>query len=118
MHFLIDEDLPRSIADSIRQAGHEASDVRDIGLQGASDKQIAAYAREYGLCLMTGDFDFADIRNYPPGDYAGLVVLKIPGIASAAYIKHLAEYLLTQTDVVDGLKGKLAIVESTRIRIR
>jgi len=118
MHFLIDEDLPRSIADSILVAGHEVSDVRDVGLRGASDREIAAYARNHALCLMTGDFDFADIRNYPPSDYSGLVVLRIPSIASVTYITRLVKFFLRQQDLVAGLNGKLAIVEPTQIRIR
>jgi predicted nuclease of predicted toxin-antitoxin system len=33
MRFLIDADLPRSVAEVIRRHGHEAIDVRDIGLR-------------------------------------------------------------------------------------
>jgi len=38
--FLIDEALPRSIARELRAAGHEADDVRDIGLRGQRDERI------------------------------------------------------------------------------
>jgi Domain of unknown function (DUF5615) len=50
---------------------HEAVYVRDIGMGGAADSDIAAYAQRYRLALVTRDFDFADIRNYPPTQYAG-----------------------------------------------
>ncbi len=43
MRFLIDEDLPRSTGDLLRQYGHDAIDIRDIGLKGSKDSQIAAY---------------------------------------------------------------------------
>jgi predicted nuclease of predicted toxin-antitoxin system len=66
MRFLVDEDLPRSLNDLIRSFGHESVDVRTTGLRGARDHLIASYAREEGRCLVTGDLDFADIRNYPP----------------------------------------------------
>lgn len=49
MGFLIDEDLPRSVGDLLRSHGHEATDIRDIGLRGAKDHQIAAYARDKKL---------------------------------------------------------------------
>ena len=52
MHFLIDEDLPRSTANILRQHGHEAMDVRDLGLRGARDADIAAYAKKNDLCLL------------------------------------------------------------------
>jgi predicted nuclease of predicted toxin-antitoxin system len=45
-----------------------------LGLQGAKDREIAAYARSEGLCLLTGEFDFSNVRNYPPKQYSGIVV--------------------------------------------
>ncbi len=118
MQFLIDEDLPRSTGDLLRKYEHEAIDVRDIGFKGAKDSQIAAYAQSRGLCLVTGDFDFSDIRNYPPAQYAGLIVLNIPRDSTALFILHLLESFLKQDKLVSELSGKLAIVEPGRIRIR
>jgi len=83
MRFLIDADLPRRTAGLIKSYGHESVDVRDMGLGGASDEQVAAYARAHQMCLLTGDFGFADIRNYPPEQFGGLVVLEIPKNATA-----------------------------------
>jgi len=118
MRFLVDEDLPRSTDDLLRRYGHEAVDVRDIGLRGAKDSHIASYAQSEGLCLITGDFDFSDIRNYPPGEYAGLVVLKLPRTATASFILNLVEGFLQREVVVAQIPGKLAIVEPGRVRIR
>lgn len=118
MRFLVDEDLPRSTDDMLQRYKHEAIDVRDIGLRGAKDHQIAAYAQSEGLCLLTGDFDFSDIRNYPPGEYSGLVVLKLPGTATASFIFNLLESFLQHEDLVVQMPGKLAIVEPGRVRIR
>lgn len=65
MQFLIDEDLPRSTGNLLPSYGHEASDVRDIGLRGAKDSQIASCAQNRDFCLVTGDFGYLDVRNYP-----------------------------------------------------
>jgi predicted nuclease of predicted toxin-antitoxin system len=46
--------------------GHDAVDVRDRGMGSATDDVIAEYARLNRRVLVTRDFDFADIRNYPP----------------------------------------------------
>ena len=118
MRFLVDEDLPRSTTNLLRRYGHEASDVRDIGLRGAKDPQIASYARSEGLCLVTGDFDFSDIRNYPPAQYHGIVVLGVPRNATASFIIDLLEGFLKQDALVSESPGKLAIVEAGRIRVR
>jgi predicted nuclease of predicted toxin-antitoxin system len=118
MRFLIDADLPRPTADLIGRMAHEAVDVRDIGLGAAKDPQIAAYAQANRLCLLTGDFDFSDIREYPPEDYSGLVVLTLPENANRDMILRLIESFLRQTDVLRRLPGRLAIVEFGRIRLR
>ena len=118
MRFLIDEDLPRSLSDLIRRYGHEPTDVRDTGLKGAKDAQIAAYAQKQGLCLITGDFDFADIRNYPPAKYKGIVVLSLPKNATGVFIINLADGFLRQSKVVLDVSGKLVIVEAGCIRVR
>jgi predicted nuclease of predicted toxin-antitoxin system len=118
MRFLVDEDLPRSTGDLVRRYGHQADDVRDIGLRGARDRQIAFHAQREGLCLLTGDFGFSDIRNYPPGEYSGLVVLKLPRTATASFILALLESFLRQNDLIARISGRLAIVEPGRVRIR
>jgi predicted nuclease of predicted toxin-antitoxin system len=118
MRFLIDADMPRSMADVIRRHGHQALDVRDVGPSLALDIDIAAYARSQRLCIVTGDFGFADIRIYPPTLYAGIIVLGLPRNASAAYINSLLDGVLGQAELVTQLPGKLAIVEAGRIRLR
>ncbi len=65
-----------------------------------------------------GDFDFSNIRNYPPAKYAGIVVLRLPRTATASYIVNLLESFLRQEELVAQISGKLAIVEPDRIRIR
>jgi hypothetical protein len=84
MDFLIDASLPRSTASTIASQGHQAIDVRDIGLGTADDSIIAAYALTQRLCLVTRDYDFADVRNYPPLQYAGIVVVD----ATPSYARH------------------------------
>ena len=118
MRFLVDEDLPRSTCALLREHGHIAFDVRDIGYRGAPDSEIAAYAQRERLCIVTGDLGFSDIRNYPPNEYAGLVVLKLPRTATASTILQLLESFVCQEDLVDTVSGKLAIVETGRVRIR
>ncbi len=118
MRFLVDADLPRRTAKLIQSYGHEAIDVRDIGMGTAHDAVIAAHAQNQSACLITGDGDFADIRNYPPQDYGGLVVLELPRDATATFILKLIESLLQPPNVLVRLPGRLAILEPGRIRLR
>jgi predicted nuclease of predicted toxin-antitoxin system len=86
MRFLLDANMPRSALGAVQRLGPEAVDIRDVGLGGAGDAQVAAYAREHRLLLITRDFDFSDIRNYSPAEFAGIVVLELPDDAVAATV--------------------------------
>jgi predicted nuclease of predicted toxin-antitoxin system len=118
MKFLIDANLPRPTADLVRRFGHEVRDVRDIGLGDALDEIIAAYAKNNAICLLTGDFDFADVRDYPPDEYSGIVVLALPDNANREFILWLVEAFLKQQEILDLLPGRLAIVDRAKIRLR
>jgi predicted nuclease of predicted toxin-antitoxin system len=118
MRFLLDADLPRSASEVVRQHGHEAVDVRDVGLRDAKDWQIARYAQKEKLFLLTADQDFADIRNYPPSQFAGIAVLSLPRNATSAFINRLLDSFLKQESLVSQLTARLAIVEPGRVRVR
>jgi hypothetical protein len=68
--------------------------------------------------LISGDFGFSDIRNYPPAEYNGLVILTAQGNATAAGLLDLLESLLKQDGILADIRGRLLIVERNRIRIR
>ncbi len=97
---------------------HDAVDVRDAGMRSASDAVIAAHAKHAGLTLVTRDFGFADIRNYPPSEYAGIVVLQLPDDATAAHVVKLLKEFVRREDWLAQLPGRLAIVEVWRVRFR
>jgi predicted nuclease of predicted toxin-antitoxin system len=118
VRFLIDADLPYSLEPLIVAHGHDALHVRDVGLGGASDATIADFARTERYAILTGDFDFADIRHYPPADYFGIAVLVLTPRMVSSDIHALVRSFLERRDVVDTLAGKLAIVEMGRVRIR
>ena len=40
LHFITDEDVPRSTARVLRDAGFDAVDVRDVGLRGKNDTEV------------------------------------------------------------------------------
>ncbi len=115
--FLVDEDLPRSTALSLREIGYIALDVRDCGLRGKSDEEIFEYAQEVEAIILTADRGFGSILRFTPGTYCGIVVAnfpnEIPTSELNAQIKR-ALSLLTEDD----LKGNLVIIKPKKIRIR
>jgi hypothetical protein len=72
----------------------------------------------HGRSWVTRDFDFADIRNYPPADYAGIIVLQLPEDATAAQAVKLLETFVRREDWLARMSGRLAILEVWRVRFR
>ncbi len=60
MKLIIDAQLPPSLAAALRQAGCEASAVREIGLRDAKDSAIWQYALQNNAAIITKDEDFAE----------------------------------------------------------
>src|SRR5438034_9728532 len=77
LKFKIDQNLPAEAAELLVRAGYDALTVNDQKLGGAEDDRIAAICRDEGRALVTLDLDFADIRQYPQGNRAGVLVLRL-----------------------------------------
>jgi hypothetical protein len=63
---------------------------------------------------MTFDTDFADIRQYPPGSHAGIVVFRLEDQRWA--VLHEPARKLVDLDIPDRLDRGLAIVDEMRTR--
>jgi predicted nuclease of predicted toxin-antitoxin system len=116
VRFKTDENLPEEVAESLREAGHEASTILEQGLGGEPDPDVASLCRLEQRSLITLELGFADIRTYPPREYPGLVILR-PGHQSKARVIRLFEQALPILET-EPLAGRLLIVEEERIRIR
>ena len=55
---LVDENLPPSLAAMLRQAGHDAVHVNQVGLAGTEDPTIMAHAHREGRTVVTLDRDY------------------------------------------------------------
>lgn len=118
MKFLLAANMPRSAASVLQGLGHQVEDVRDVLPKVADDATVVALAQSGQLVFVTRDFGFADIRNYPPNDFAGIIVLKIPDNAMASQVNQVLGCFVRDTGLLARLAGRLAIVESGRIRLR
>jgi predicted nuclease of predicted toxin-antitoxin system len=118
VRFFLDANMPRSAVSALSKLGHEVEFSRDIGMANERDEVIAARARETGAVLVTRDLDFADVRRYPPEQYAGIVVLRLPDDAIASDIVNVLERFASNPRFTTDLAGRLAVVEENRVRFR
>jgi predicted nuclease of predicted toxin-antitoxin system len=74
----LDENLPHDLVTALRGDGHDVHTVVDEQLAGESDPVVVAAAKDEGRLLLTLDRGIGDLRRYPPGSHAGVLVLR-PG---------------------------------------
>jgi predicted nuclease of predicted toxin-antitoxin system len=60
---LVDAQLPPALARWLREAGHEAQPVREVGLREAEDETICEHALRVGAVVVTKDEDFAALAK-------------------------------------------------------
>lgn len=116
MKIKLDENLPAALAALLRSANHDVSTVTQQRLSGASDASILEAAGAEERLVMTFDTDFADIRLYPVGTHAGIVVFRLED-QRWEVLKKPAERLIA-SGILERLHGGLAIVATERIRLR
>lgn len=116
MKIKLDENMPVALADMLRGAGHDVETVTDENLSGKDDITILKKATEEDRILMTFDLDFADIREYPLGTHAGIVVFRVNDQRWAVF-KESAERLM-DSKRLENMNHGLAVVDENRIRIR
>lgn len=116
MRFKIDENLPREVADLLREAGHDALTVHEQGMAGAADADIGAICQTEERCIVTLDLDFAVVRKFRPKDYAGIIALRLSR-TEKPFVLGVMQDVIANIEEQD-LAGVLWIVDDTRIRIR
>lgn len=116
MKVKLDENVPRSASQVLDAAGHDVDTVVDEDLTGASDPRVVAAAAATGRLLITLDRGLGDIRTYPPGSHAGILVLRPPAQSAQAVVAMLTE-LVAAHDLAT-LFGAIAIAQRGLLRVR
>jgi len=99
--FLVDAQLPPALAQWLRDAGHEAQAVREVGLREAEDSAIWQHAQTAGRVIVTKDEDFAQrAQSLAAGPV--IVWLRIGNTSNAA----LREWLIPQLPQLVELIGQ------------
>jgi predicted nuclease of predicted toxin-antitoxin system len=116
MRFKIDENLPEEVAALLRDAGYDAVTVLDQLMGGCPDGTIGDLVRAENRTLITLDLDFADIRIFPPGNFAGLIVLRLVAQDKSRVLAIVSRLL--PLPKIETLIGRLWIVDENAVRVR
>lgn len=119
LRFFIDQCVPNSIAQILREAGHEVFVLGNYLPVESPDIKVIAKAQEFNSILVSLNGDFSDIVTYPPKEYQGIISIQLrnhPEIIPQL-MTRLIEYL-SLNNSSDHYQGKLLLVEVYRIRIR
>jgi predicted nuclease of predicted toxin-antitoxin system len=112
----LDENLPRSARDVLVEAGHEVDTVAEEGLTGAADPHVVQAAADAGRLLISLDRGLGDIRQYPPGSHAGVLVLRLSD-QSAASVREAFAAVLALHDLEE-LGGTNSVAQRGLLRVR
>ena len=116
MKIKLDENMPHALSELLQGAGHDVTTVPEEALGGAGDPSVLRRATSEERLLMTFDTDFGDIRRYPLGSHAGIVVFRIHD-QRWAILQHPARRLI-ESGILERLHRGLAVVDEVRERLR
>ena len=77
MKILLDENFPRSAAEVIASAGHEAVSFPDVCEFGSDDETVFNRAQELGAVILTSDRDFYHTMPLVHPEHCGIIVVAL-----------------------------------------
>ena len=117
MRFLIDNALSPVVAQALNDVGHDATHIRDYGLQIARDEEVFSRAVEENRVIVSADTDFGTLLALR-GESKPSVILyrRQTGYLPEKQVELLLENLERIQDSLE--KGAVVVFEQERIRIR
>ena len=115
MKIKLDENLGAMGAVLLRAAEFDVATVVDQNLLSTPDPDLARICATEGRCLVTLDRDFSDPLRYPPSQYAGVIVIRLPGRLRLPLVERALALVVEASKQTD-VRGRLWIAEVDRLR--
>ena len=117
MNYVVDANLSPRLAALLRDAGHDAVHVRDIGLRTASDDEIIDYAISADRIIISHDTDFGTLLAYRELSKPSFILIRS---SDPVDVDHQARLIVANLDAMsDDLEtGAIAVFARGRLRIR
>lgn len=114
MRFLVDANLSPRVAEWLRENGHQAAHVFEIGLAGAPDQDVLQQATADGSIVLTSDLDFGDVLARTRSGM--VVIVRLRSNVTARVTARLETALPQAAPALEG--SVVVVVEEARLRIR
>jgi predicted nuclease of predicted toxin-antitoxin system len=117
VRFLVDENLSPLLADLLGAAGHDASHVRNLGMQGATDQAIMARAEEEQRVVVSADTDFGTLLARSGAKLPSvLLIRRLVGRRAAEQATIIMANLPAVSEDLDS--GAVVVLTDDWVRIR
>jgi predicted nuclease of predicted toxin-antitoxin system len=113
VNFLVDENMPRTLAPQIAELGFAVQDVRDIGLRARPDSEVMEAAIATDAIIITRDRGFANPKTWPTEFTAGMIFVDLPSNTPANIVNARVLELIAKRLPVS-LLGAITRVEPNR----
>jgi predicted nuclease of predicted toxin-antitoxin system len=117
VRLLVDQNLAGRVAEFLREAGHDAVHVRDLGMQRAEDDEILRVALDEERVIVSEDTDFGALLARSGAAAPSFVLLRgadpLTAEARAALIAAALPQIASDLEA-----GCIAVLTRYRVRIR
>ena len=116
MKFLLDQGLPRSAAELLRQADLDTVHTGECGLPTASDRALLDFAQQEGRVIVTLDADFYTLMALSGADGPSVIRIRIEGLKGSQACSLLKTVVGRHRRDLE--QGALVSVSTRQVRLR
>lgn len=118
MRFLVDNAVSPFVAAGLRQHGHEAVHVLDLGRESAPDEELFLLAQTEQRVIISSDTDFAVLLALRAEPTPSLVLFR-GGLSDDPPPRQLSALLRALPEVEQALSdGSIVVLQPGRMRVR